>query len=354
MMQCNRLTGLVATLAMAAATMAPGVAPGVAAARGGHAPSHVYRWYQHIFVIMLENHAHDQIIGNPLAPHLNALARTYGLAMRYYGITHPSEPNYVAVVGGNYFGIQDDAPYTTKTPVNHTIAAPNLADQVEAAGLTWTSYQQGLPYVGYTGVAYPTTGRPLYLSKHNPFLNFADVQHNRARLRHIVPIAQLDVDVRGGRAPNVGFIVPDLCHDMHGQWPMCRSPHAPGDAYDRRLIRLGDAYVGTLVQTITSSPMWSVGNNAVIITWDENDFIPRSKGYNNVGGTGCCDASPGGGRIPTIVITSHGPRGVRDDTPYNHYALLRTVEVALHLGCLQHTCDSAHVHVMRKLFMTRG
>jgi len=61
------------------------------------------------------------------------------------------------------------------------------------------------------------------------------------------------------------------------------------------------------------------------VTWDENDSGAR---------TGCCGVTPnapsnfGGGQIPTIVITNHGPRGVADPTPYNHYSLLRTIEDA--------------------------
>src|SRR5215472_13776895 len=64
--------------------------------------------YQHIVEIMMENTSYSTIIGNPLAPNLNSLANTYGLATNYWGVTHPSEPNYVANIGGSFFGIQDD------------------------------------------------------------------------------------------------------------------------------------------------------------------------------------------------------------------------------------------------------
>ncbi len=64
--------------------------------------------YQHIVEIMMENTSYSTIIGNPLAPDINALASQYGLATDYFGVTHPSEPNYVANIGGSFFGIQDD------------------------------------------------------------------------------------------------------------------------------------------------------------------------------------------------------------------------------------------------------
>jgi phospholipase C len=80
--------------------------------------------YQHVFVIMMENHSFAETYNNPATPYINSLANTYGLATDYFGVTHPSEPNYVASIGGSFFGIQDDAPYTT-----HTITSPSVAER---------------------------------------------------------------------------------------------------------------------------------------------------------------------------------------------------------------------------------
>jgi hypothetical protein len=120
-------------------------------------------------------------------------------------------------------------------------------------------------------------------------------------------------------------------------------------------IARGDAYAGKLVDRIMHSPVWTApGNTAIVVTFDES-------GYRVYPGepSGCCGwdlAVPslaGGGRIPTIVITNHGPRGLRDATPYNHFSLLRTVEDAFgieeHLG---HAGDDAKGVVdMQPLFM---
>ncbi len=288
--------------------------------------------YQHIFYLMLENHSYNEIIGSPNAPQINALARANGLATSYYGVTHPSEPNYVAAIGGSYYGIQDDAPYNSTA--SHTISAPSIVDQLEGAGLTWKSYQQSLPSAGFTGTVYPDSSNALYASKHDPFLNFAHVQHNPAELQNIVPETQLFTDLQSDTVPNFSFIAPDQCHDMHG------IASCTGDA---ALLQAGDAYVASVVSAITSSSVWAKGNNAIVITWDENDFNPT-------GVTGCCDANPGGGHVATIVIANHGPRDVLDATPYNHYSLLKTIEDAFHLGCLQNTCDSANVKPMTPLF----
>jgi len=286
--------------------------------------------YNHVFVVMMENQTYDQIIGNSAAPEINALARRFGLATSYYGVTHPSEPNYVASIGGSYFGIQDDAPYYT-----HTIAAPSLASQLEAKRLTWKTYQQSLPYPGYLGTTYPSASNALYASKHNPFLNFATIQSKRAEVRKSVPWSQLSSDLANGHVPNLSYIVPNQCHDMHG------TGSCAGD--DTALIQAGDRTVGALVRAITRSPAWHSGNNAIVITWDEDDYAANPA-------PGCCDAVPGGGHVATIVIANHGPRGVQDKTPYNHYSLLQTIQGVFRLGCLHYTCDTANVTPMARLF----
>jgi hypothetical protein len=117
--------------------------------------------YKHIFVIMEENHSYEEIIGNPndpAAPNLYRLADTYGLATNYSGVTHPSEPNYVALIGGSNFQVTNDDPYT---PTN-TVDAPSLASQLDAAGLSWKAYEQSLPYAGFTGFYYPSKNQDAF------------------------------------------------------------------------------------------------------------------------------------------------------------------------------------------------
>ena len=118
------------------------------------------------------------------------------------------------------------------------------------------------------------------------------------------------------------------------------------------MVRRGDAYVRDLVTAIQASPLWKSGNTAIVITWDEDGGADRVAGTKQT----CClvDAhNPGGGHIPTIVITNHGPRGVTDATEYNHYSLLRTIEDALGLdGHVGHADDQA-VRPMTPLFALR-
>jgi len=284
--------------------------------------------FQHIFLIVMENNDYDDIIGSSQAPHLNALANQYGLATNYWAVSHPSEPNYVALVGGSTFGIADDNSYTV-----NAVNQPYLGSQLEAAGLSWKSYQQGLPHPGFLGETATTDGA-LYASKHNPFMNFLAHYPEAQRpgeLAKIVPESQLTADLASGAVPNFSFVTPGLCDDMHGD-PAC------GD--EDTLVSAGDSYVNALVTQIMHADVWSQGNNAIFITWDES----------NGGGLGPFGISSGGGHVATIVITNHGPRGVKDSTAYNHYALLLTIQDAFGLGCLQNSCpDTGGVQPMSLL-----
>ncbi len=296
--------------------------------------------YDHIFLVIEENHGYPQILDNPAAPNLNALAQAYGLATAYYSTSDPSAPNYVAMLGGSAFGIRDDNPYYT-----HLVAAPNLMQQLDAAGVSWKGYLQSIPHPGYLGVCFPgrCNGVPdvsaLYGAKHNGIVYFQYNIVTQAERDHMVPVTQLAADLAGS-PPRFSYIVPDHCTDMHGSPPWCGDSGNPGDTLDVALIRRADVYVGKLVGAITAAPFWASGNNAIVITYDEGN-----------GSAGCCGAVPGTGKVFTVVITSHGPRGIRDGTPYNHYSLLQTIEMAFGLGCIAHACDTAEgVVPMTKLF----
>jgi hypothetical protein len=329
--------------------------------------------FAHIFVIVEENHGYGQIIGNAKAPNINKLAQDYGSATNFYAEVHPSEANYIAMIAGGTFGIHDDDaffctagssdPNCVNAKVsgyaNHTISARSLMDQLSERRLTWKGYFENLPRPGSKDIYSPASpGQPaqLYSAKHNAFLNFASVQKDPALATKIVGFDQLAKDLASGNMPTYAHIVPNNCNEMHGldlpETPSnCRYDNDPG------LIARGDAMVGQLLKQLQSSPVWTGRDNtAIVITFDEDDgpHPTRDKGKTQ----GCCGyefgspANYGGGKIPTIVITNHGPRRLVDDTPYNHYSLLRTTEDALgiteYLGAAK---DAAHgVRAMDKLF----
>ncbi len=291
--------------------------------------------YEHIFVIIEENKAYEQIIGNPDAPILNQLGKTYGLATNFYGEVHPSEANYIAILGGSTFGIHDDDAYYCQSGstdkfcgnskqadyVNHTISSLSLLDQLERKGLTWKGYFEDIPTSGSKVVVSPNLLQPRYASKHNGFINFKKVQDDPNLSKKIVGLNQLESDFKTDKVPNYSHIVFNQCHEMHGL-PECNNP--------QQLIQTGDVWIGKVVNQITSSKLWNApGNNAIIITWDEdNNPLQKTATQGWCGFEPKSHANFGGGHIATIVITNHGPRNMVDNTPYNHYSLLRTTEDA--------------------------
>jgi hypothetical protein len=312
----------------AAAALAGAMAPALTASAATPFPS-----YSHVFLILDENLSFSQVIKNPDAPIINALASDYGLATHYTGVGDPSEPNYVGMLGGSTFGIADDNPYFWP---GHSQSAPNLLSQLEGAGKTWKAYLQGIPYAGYRGYCYPAKclGIPdadsLYRSKHNGLVNFANLQ-TPAEFAKQVPFTHLSTDLASGNVPNFSYIVPDECHDIHGAPPFCTDNGKAAGVNENQLIATGDAVVGNVVSQITSSPVWQSGNNAIVLTSDEG---------NNPNQT-----------VATVVITSHGPRGVTSGTGFDHFSLLASLEDAFGLPCLQSACSATP---MTALFQVTG
>jgi len=298
----------------------------------------------HVFVIMEENNGFNDVIGNPAAPNLNYLASTFGLETNYFGVSPCcSEANYVGLLGGNTFNVASDDAYW-----KNRVDAPSLISQLDHAGVSWKAYLQALPHPNYEGICYPEKcngapdSDPLYVSKHDGIQNFT-TSWNSADWSRQVPIGQLQADLTSGDVPQFNYVIPDECHDMHGDPPYCLDSGNIGDPQNQHLVSVGDAYLGHLVGEITNAPFWATGNNAIVVTFDEGDDT-----------AGCCDANPGAGQVATIVVTSHGPRGVTDNAPANHYSTLSSIQQTFGLGCLQFTCDTANVQPMTPLFAVTG
>ena len=342
----RRLVRIAAGLALFAGTALAilTASPAITTATAATAPA-VPR-LDHVFLIMEENNGFKDIIGNKAAPNLNYLAKTFGVETDYYGVSPCcSESNYVGLLGGNSFAtVQSDDAYWKNT----VTAAPSLITQLDQAGVSWKAYLQSLPYAGYEGICYPAKcngapdSDPLYVSKHDGIQNFTADQ-NPADWSRQVPIGRLGQDLRAGDVPRFSYVIPDECHDMHGDPPYCLDSGNEGDPQNQHLVSVGDAYAGQLVHSITSAGFWASGNNAIIITFDEGDDS-----------AGCCDAVPGAGQVATIVVTSHGPRGVTDSQPANHYSTLSTIEQAFGLGCIALACDTKNVQPYGSLLAVTG
>ena len=285
--------------------------------------------FQHVWVIMMENTGYSSLIGNANAPWINQATATFGFARNSYGVTHPSQANYVAITSGSTQGVPNDN--------DVTINATNIVDQIESHGKTWTDYQQALSLCA-TKLDH-ACGNQLYERKHNPFVSYTDVQSSPARMARVVDLSQLDADLASGHVADYNFIAPDQCHDMHGRGAAATDPCSFSN--EQSLIATGDAFLSGLVDKITSSSSWN-GNSVIFITWDESDYP-----FGDV--SGCCTAVPGGGHVVTLTISHSAHEARVSDTPYNHYSILATIQDGWKLGCLGATCDRANVPRMTDL-----
>jgi phosphatidylinositol-3-phosphatase len=263
-----------------------------------------------VIVVVEENHSLDQIIGSPRAPFLNRLAAKGTLLTSYFAVTHPSLPNYIAMISGDTQGITSDCG-------GCNVDAPNLVDQLEAAGISWTAYMEDVP-----APCSDAHQAGAYAKRHDPFMYFASIRGDPARCAKVVPLARLDADLAAGRLPSFAFITPNLDHDMHG---------AARGGDDAALTGAADRWLEGLYGKLAGSSAWQA-DTRLVVTWDEG----RRDGQGDP--TGCCAGLASGGNVATIVA---GPRVKpgRDGATYSHYALLRSIEALFHLPFLGHAGD---------------
>jgi hypothetical protein len=266
--------------------------------------------FDHVVVIVMENHEYETVIGSPAAPYVNKLAGKYGLATAFYGITHPSLPDYLALTGGSTFGIK-------KICTNCYVSASNLPDQLEAAGLTWHAYLQSMPSDCYTGASFGT-----YRKRQNPFVYYTDIVDDPPRCTsHVSPLKQLAHDLANHALARFSWITPNLCNNMHPPRPgFSCAPCKRWEPYECAIAH-GDGFLKQWVPLI----MAQLGVNGVIfLTWDEGKTD-----------SGCCKLAAGG-HIPTLVFGPGAATSTQSGVELDHYSILRTIEDAWGLARLRH------------------
>ncbi len=257
--------------------------------------------FEHVVIVVLENKEFGTVIGNSKMPYFNQLAQKYTLLTQLYAVTHPSLPNYLAMIGGDTFGINFDC---TKCNVNE----PSLPDQIEASGRTWKTYQEDMPSPCFAGSDYNG-----YAMKHNPFIYFQPIRLDSTRCnRSIVPLTQLSTDIAAGALPNFLFITPNLCNDAHD----CE-------------VSVADGWLQKLMTQLQPALDATGKPYLIILTWDEGQ-----------GNHSCCGLPKlAGGRIATILISPQAKTEFQDDTAYSLYSILKTIETAWNLKLLRHAAD---------------
>ena len=406
------MRNIAATLLLCVAALA-----GTMFAAEGAVPKGVPR-LDHVFVILMENHAYGQIVGNPNAPFTNSYMKSANMAKNYFAVGHPSSTNYLEIVGGSNFGVRSDNapdwhnaactpnlltnPPTTNfdtpnsgpvcpiygtgtdaaTPAIDTSgnecaapcsfidvdgttgfdAAPNtvgktIADQLNDRRMTWKSYQESLPPTGADNVTYsdgyftdltvppsiPGGLLKLYAAKHNPFVYFRSIQEDlkegATNITGFEGEGGLYEDLTSGHVPDFALIAPNQCNDQHGrgnggsQCDFDFQTNGTQAGLNPALIYVGDLKLRNVIHAIHASRAWREGRSAIVVVWDENDY----------------SLAPNTNQVLTLVETNYGPRGRSSQRFYTHFSLLRSLEGALGLPCLNHACDPT-TKVMSDLF----
>ena len=290
------LLGSQGSASQATSTPDPAVLP--AAAASWQRPCGVMkappaRW-QHVIWIWFENQDYAHAVSGLAVRHV---VERCGVATRYWALTHPSLPNYVAAVSGSEHGITKNC--------NCTVTAPSLMQQ---AG-SWRLYAEAMP-----SPCDATDAEP-YESHHNFAVHFRsiDCQAND------VPLTQLGPDLAANRLPRFSFILPDACHSMHytKRSSVCHQPLGRGHQ-----IAAGNQWLAGLLPQILSSQAYRSGTTAIFISWDEGFPVTEPGEHCLVTRSADCHTA-------AVVIAPSVVPHTRSRTLFTHYSLLRTTEQLL-------------------------
>jgi len=248
-------------------------------------PAPAGKHFDHVVIVVLENEGTDQALADA---YISSLTRGKAAWFsHYHAITHPSFPNYLAIVAGSTFGIDTDH---RPAPLN----SATIADRLEEKNLTWKSYAENYPGGCYLGSAAgegrltPTSApTELYVRKHVPLLAFASIQNDPARCARVVDANQFMRDARAGKLPNYSFYTPNMFNDGH-------------DTSLEASSRWLQAFIRALESTVAMRQ-----RTLVVITWDE-----------------------GGNRDNRVLALLLGPvvNPGKYGATLTHYSLLRTIE----------------------------
>ena len=301
----------------------------VAASQSPVAPSGQY--FDHVVVIMMEDHGMQDICaGNPPpcsasngAAYMAGLANSNAIGSQYLGVSHFSQADYLAMIGGDTFGCGNNG----CPPVSN----PNLIDRLESAGLTWKGYMEDQN----VAAGCDNTYHEPYTLEHNPFDGFSDILNNPSRCAQIVLAnpssctvtdCALVNDLNSASPPNYMWLTPNNCNNMHGFTGVCAES-----------IPTGDNYLHSLVPNILNSNAFTAQRSLLFVVFDEgNGYCPLNGSSED-----CVYAVMAGPEAKTSFVSSN---------LYNHYSFLKTVEVNWNLASL--TSNDANASPMTEFLTT--
>jgi hypothetical protein len=254
--------------------------------------------FQKVVLILFENQGIEKVVEQSF---FARLAKEGASLQNYHALTHPSQPNYIALVSGSDQGVRDDGV--------RTVDARHLGDLLEGAGKTWKNYAEGYP-----GGCFLERSQGLYVRKHTPFISFKNIQADEVRCRtHVVPGSVFFEDFKAGRLPDFSFFTPDMNQDGHDT-----NPSYSNQWFEKTFAPLLPEFMKQGILLIT--------------TYDENDCNSIGRGGVFITRSSRCASDSN-----QIYLSFYGPQvkpGTQSSGYYDHYSLLKTLEEGFQLPSL--------------------
>ena len=321
---------------------------------------------RHVFIIVLENESASTTFGpNSPAPYLARTLTSRGAYLpHYYGTGHESNDNYISLISGQapnpqnqgdcvfFDNFEPDTIGAYGQATGSGCVFPSdvktIADQLDAAGLTWRDYNQSMgadpsrepavcahPGINQQDGTQSASATDQYATRHNPFVYFHSIIDDTTLCdSHVVNLNMLPQDLASAAStPNYVFITPDLCGDGHDA--TCADPSRPGGFAGI------DQFLEQWVPAITGSPAFKAENGLLAIVFDEASTSDSSSCCGEIAGPNSPSPGingPGGGDTGAVLLSPCIRPGTVSTQPYNHYTLLRSVEDVFglsHLGYAQ-------------------
>jgi phosphatidylinositol-3-phosphatase len=324
--------------------------PGAGAATPAAAPKAKPPAIKHVFVINLENKNYDETFGaNSPAPYLSQTLTSKGLLLeQYFGIGHVSLDNYIAQISGQGPSKQTQLDCTTYTEFVSTgtgdlgqalgdgcvypTSVKTIADQLTAKKLTWKGYMEDMatpcqhPVLGSGDPNLVATAAGAYATRHNPFVYFHSIIDSPICKTNVVSLDGLPTDLKSVKTtPNLTYITPGLCNDGHD----AKCPDgSPGG------LVAANTWLQQWVPKVLASPAFKK-DGLLIVTFDEAEAVGdnadattccNTPAYPNVTAASVIKEGPGGGRVGAVLVSPFIKAGTTSTTPYNHFALLCSLE----------------------------
>ena len=270
-----------------------------------------------IMVVMMENQQLSNIIGNTTyAPNINTLAGSYSQATNYYGDSHPSAGNYLALFTGQHALITDDNPPSSHTGLRGTT---NIIGQMDAASIPWSSWFESLSGSPLTNEgSVDASGNNLYEVAHNPIAYVGtSTEYNAA---NTFTQTALDSHLNSCPTNEFVFVVPNMMDNMHDPSGTLGN--------DNTAISAGDTWLGAFI-TAVQATNWYTANGTILVIWDE--------AYDTTGGTvagGFGSPAVNGGPIAMLAISQRLSGYIDFTNDITHIGMCQSIETFYGLSLL--------------------